>query len=299
MSNGYLFDSLETVSVNEPQKPAFRFRQSHAKILLTECADELRRVLESKKQPTKAMEGGTLFDYVVSGRDNKYVVVDELDGNGEQCTNWKGGAAKAARKVARERGLVAALPSELDALRPQADRAARRLFNLKAEHDVAESIDHEVLYWTSELGVACQGEPDWAWLTRDGYVFTCDLKRTASLNPRFIQRQTFAMCWDVQGAAYREAAMAWAGDYLERYSYGGHYLLLCEQEGRGRVLARQLSAVTMAIGKRRWENAQREFLECTSSGVWPDYPEDEIDAPNYMVRDVLEREDPAFVEEEP
>jgi hypothetical protein len=281
-----------------------RFRQSHAKILLTECADELRRVLQSGRKATAAMDGGALFDYVVTGRDDKYTVVDAVyesgEREGQQCTDWTAKQAKQADKSARAHGLLPVLPCEMEALQPQVDRTRERLDRLIAQTgDVDWKLDHEVLLWSSELGLACQGEPDWAWVTADGYVYTCDLKRTASLHPRAVRRQTFAMCWDVQGAAYREAALSWAHSLVERPNYGGHYLLLCEQAGRGRVLARPLSAITLAIGKRRWEDAQRMFQECLESGEWPDYPEDEIDAPNYMVREVLEREDPSYIEEEP
>lgn len=283
-----------------------RFRQSHAKVLLSECADELRRQLQAGgRDATRAMEGGSLFDYVVTGRDNKYEVIEATYRSGEragqQCTDWNGKDAQTAAKYARQAGRVPVLPCELDELAPQVERAKQRLARLLEGADSV--LSHEILYWTSELGVACQGEPDWCWLVHDyenhATVYTCDLKRTASIHPRALQRQTFAMHWHVQGAAYREAAISWASDYSGTVAYGGHYLLACELDGRGRVIARKLSAVALAIGKRQWEDAQRQWLECHRTGEWPDYPEDEIDAPNYMVRQVLEREEPAFVEEEP
>lgn len=264
----------------------FRFRQSHAKILLTECADELRRVLEVGRAPTKAMQGGSLLDYLVSGRDDRYEVVDAVYASGpragEPCDDWTSRAARDAAEDARCRGLVPVLPHELDALQPQVERARQRLEELRSGSDWR--LDHEVLLWNSDIGTPCQGEPDWAWV-RDGMVYTADLKRTASLHPRAVQRQTFAMCWDVQAAAYREAALSWANDLCSHAVYGGHYLLLCEQEGRGRVLARALSAVTMTIGKRRWEAAQRQWLECHRTGEWPGYPEDEIEPTKWLANE--------------
>lgn len=282
---------------------ALPMRQSMAKVLLTDCAAELRHQLEHGRVATRAMEGGSLLDYLVFGLDSKYEVVDARYASGErvgeQCTDWTSKASQLARKEATARGLLAALPIEIDEMEPQAAEARARFAELREQDTVHLQ---QTIRWTSELGLACTGTPDWVLInTRTGCVRTADLKRVASVNPLKLQRQIAEMCWEVQAAAYREAALALALQEWEEGLpvpwHGGHTVIACQAEGRKAVRAYPLDAVFMEGGKKRWEKAQRKWLECIATGNWPDYPEDPIGPTLYYTRTEIESFD--FAEEEP
>jgi hypothetical protein len=131
-----------------------------------------------------------------------------------------------------------------------------------------------------------------------------DLKRTASVHPAKMQRQISAMCWEMQGAAYREGGGYFVENELGLVGlghvapqYGGHWLIAAEAEGMGLVRCYPLDPVFSEIGHRRWLRAQQMWIRCIESGEWPAYPEDPIGPSLYATRTELERYD--FPEEEP
>ena len=283
------------------------FRQSYAKVLLTESAAHLREQILNGRIATKAMERGSLFDYLVFGLDQKYEIIDARyrsgDREGEQCTDWTAKDAQLAGKDARKRGLLPVLPCEIDAAMPQAQRARVRFAQL-AEKDLV--FAHPKLRWRTEgLDLAAEGEPDWVLLNPDSGVYrTVDLKRVASVNPRRLQRQISEMCWDVQGAAYKEGARVFCREELGLLGrghvsphYGGHWLIACEDSGIGLVHVAPLDPVFQEIGHRRWCRAQHQWNVAVSTDCWPAYPEEPIGPSLYVTRTELERYD--FPEEEP
>jgi hypothetical protein len=282
-----------------------RFRQSMAKVLLSESPAHLKHKLDHGWKATRAMDAGSLFDYVVFDDDQKYEIVDARYESGERagqvCDDWTGKQAGLAGKAARARGLLPVLPCELEAVAPQAAVARRRFRELAGSSIV---YAQQTVLWASALDLECEGTPDWILVDPvTGITRTVDLKKTASVKREWFARQVHAMGWDVQAAAYKEAALSFARDELEAVDspaepvYGGHTILACEAGGIGMVRAYPLDAAYLEVGRIRWERAQRIWSECVAKDEWPGYSEEPIGPSLYVTRTELERYE--FADEEP
>lgn len=273
-----------------------RFRQSMAKVLLSESPAHLRHKLDRGWKATRAMDAGSLFDYIVFDDDRKYEVVDARyasgDRAGEQCTDWTSKLARIERDEVAARGLLPVLPCELEAVAPQAAEARRRSRELAGD-SVVYAQQH--VEWSSLTGLECEGTPDWMLLDPlTGIVRVVDLKKTASVKREWFARQVHSMCWDVQAAAYKEAALTFAADELqtlgspaEEAVYGGHTILACEAGGMAMVRAYPLDAVYLEVGRRRWARAQEIWRECIAKDEWPGYSEEPIGPSRWLVTQAL------------
>jgi hypothetical protein len=278
-----------------------RFHQSQAKVLLTESPADLREQMDGERTTTRSMDRGSLLDYLVFGLDKKYEVVDARyrsgPREGEECTDWTSKGAQEAREEVASRGLLPVLQSEVDALMPKVRAVLARLELLRGK---ATAHFQPTIQWTSAADTECEGTPDCILIEQYNgvaLVRTVDLKNTLAYHPDKFARQVHAMCWDVQGAAYAEAAVEFA--WLEHGGdpiYQGHTILACK-DGSTRCRALPLSQVYLEIGRRRWEKAQKLWKECLDSGRWPDYPESEVQPSLYVTRTELETYD--HIEEEP
>lgn len=272
-----------------------RFHQSQAKVLLTDCPAELKHQMDRGRVATRAMDAGSLLDYLVFGQDQKYEIVDARDKNGDVVTDWRTDAAKGAREEVAALGKLAVLQHEYDAANESATRIMVRLYELQGR---SRMFMQPTVQWQSELGVECEGTPDVVFIdtvTHPDFatlIRVVDVKRTTAINPLGLKRQIQAMCWDVQAAAYKEAATEHAYQQMESGTvtnliYQGHTILACQSGGREAIRAYPLSEVSMELGRRRWEKAQKQWQECLASDYWPDYPEDPIEPPRYAVRELL------------
>jgi hypothetical protein len=259
-----------------------RFRQSHAKVLLSHCPAVLRRMIDGGHYPSKAMEAGSLVDYVLFRRSDRYELVDARyksgPREGQPAEDWTGTEAREQAQAIRARGLVPVLEHELDAAEEAAAPVRKRLEQL-AEGGMLLEQPH--IEWTSSLGIECEGTPD-AVIVRPHGIHVVDIKRTDP-RPDKIARQVHAMGWDIQAAAYREASTS---EYSQLYL--GHIILTVDPDGMVPPCARPLEDIYIEIGQRRWEKAQLMWKECLDSGEWPGYPESPIAPPYYTVRKELE-----------
>lgn len=295
-----------------------RFHQSYAKTLLNDCPAMLRLQLTQERKQSRAMEAGSLLDYLVFGQDEKYEIVDARYKSGpragEECTDWLGKEAQTARDEARARGVLPVLASEVDALTVPADAIKGRISKLAVEMAGGKGAhDCDVHYqptiqWTSELGVECEGTPDVivCVLMRDLIkVCVVDVKHTAFLPAKRFNSQVYAMGWDIQGAAYREGAVKWAESEYTTHAFAMDHVILATSSIELGLppCARRLSSTYLEVGKRRWEKGQRLWQRCLDTDDWPGYSEDDADPSYYIVRAEIETDDgtPAFeaTDEEP
>jgi hypothetical protein len=251
------------------------------------------------------MDGGSLLDYLVFDLDDRYEVVDARyksgDRAGEPCTDWTATEAKLARKEITALGKLAVLDCEIAEMMPQVERVKLRLASLIGS---GTCFYQPRIQWRSELGTDCEGTPDVVVLRLVNRLWTAstiDLKRTVAISPDKMSKQVYAMGWDIQAAAYREAALSFArSDSLSSSTvieYTGHTILAVQDGGQGFVRAYPLDAVYMEVGKRRWERGQGIWKQCLDSGVWPEYSEDPIGPPHFVTRTELESYASAFTEE--
>ncbi len=285
-----------------------RFRQSYAKTLLTDCPALVKKQLDNdSRNPTRAMQKGSLLDFLTFGLDDRYEVVDARyksgPREGELATDYTCKEAREAKEDILSRGLTPALETEIDALAPTA-RALRARIQLMAEEmsggraaGHAYSIEYQpYMEWTGELGVECKGTPDVVVLVfmRDLIkVCTIDVKHTAFLQPAKFDRQVYSMCWDVQGMAYAEGSKAWAeAEHSTPAFHMDHYILASSSLELGLPpCARPLAPTYKEVGKRRWGKAQGLWKECLASGSWPSYQETPVEPNRYVVSTWLEAYD--------
>lgn len=291
------------------------FRQSLAKLMLQECPALVKKQLdESRNLDGHAVRRGSIHDALVFGHTHKYEVVEAFyksgPRKGEPCIDWQGADARKEKERIEATGKIAVLQTELDDLEAEAGLVRARIESQAKV--LADGHPHKLMFqpqlrWRSELGVDCRGEPDvvlyvsaeWARM-----LFTFDVKRTAGVREEQLHRQVYSMGWDIQGAAYKEGTVAAELQFDpndKRPIYHGGHFLLCTMSMHSGLppVMRPLSASYMAVGKTRWEKAQRKWLECVATGVWPGYAETPIEPNQYVIRTEMEAYSEEEFEEEP
>lgn len=285
-----------------------------AKVLLTESPAHLFHQMARGRMATRAMEAGSLFDYLVFDLDSKYEVVDARYRTGRRAgqpvTDWQGKYAQEMRDEIRRAGKLPVLQDEVDGMTHKAERARLRIRELLGD---GRMVVQRKVQWRSEAAgfeLECEGTPDLVYLYPETRIYsTADLKNVASVHPRKMARQIYEMCWDVQAAAYEEAAAELSRDEFfandpadpddcsEPWTYGGHTIIACESGGMEQIRCYPLDPVYLAVGRRRWAKAQRQYKECLDSNDWPGYPENPLGPSLYVTRTELETYED--VEEEP
>jgi hypothetical protein len=286
-----------------------------AKTLLGECPAVLRHEMVHGKHTTRAMDQGSLLDYLVFQQSDRYEVVDAVyrsgPREGQQCEDWTCKEARQAKEEIRARGLLPVLQCEADALEYAAEGIRARVERLGRElsgNEGPSGDGYELVYqppidWTSELGIECHGTPDVVLIVERStmtQVWTIDIKHTAFLPQARFERQIHAQGWDLQGAAYAEAAVAFA--HQEGFSNASHveHFIVCSSAVNLGIPppARPLEPSYLAVGKRQWKKAQGLWKQCLDSDSWPSYPETPAAPPMYVVRTLEEYTETEFTEED-
>lgn len=249
-----------------PLPEGTRFRQSSAKVLLTEHPRALYEKLTKGQKTTEAMERGSLLDYVAFGRDDLYEPVDTRyrsgERQGEPVTDWSTKDAQKERKRLRALGVLPVLPCQLEAVAPRAQAIRDRVNEFARERSAAVCFQQRIV-WTSELGVQCEGTPDVYLTDLDGSCWVIDVKETDP-DPRVLSSQISKMAWDVQGAAYEEAVNHW----IPSSQWRGHWILACDPNS-DEMCFRELDRAFMMLGRQRWAAAQQTWETCLATNVWP------------------------------
>lgn len=281
------------------------FRQSYAKVLLTDCPALLRIQMVRERKQSRAMQKGSLLDYLVFEQSDRYEIVDARYKTGpragQPCTDWQGREAQEQRDRIIDDGLLPVLETEVDALSETAIAIRARIVKLADE--MAGGYQREIQYqphmtWTSDAGVACEGTPDvvvLVYMPELIKVCTIDVKHTGLLPQKRFNSQVFAMGWDVQGAAYREGSAKWAESEHGSYAFHLEHVILATSSIEAGLppVARRLSAAYMAGGLKRWEKAQRIWQNCLASDSWPSYDEKDAEPSHFYVHTEIEAFDPS------
>lgn len=261
-----------------------------AKTLLEYCPAVLKARMDRERRQTKAMAAGSLVDFVLFGRSDRYEVVDARYKTGARqgcpAEDWQCGEAREQADEIRSRGLLPVLECELDAAETAAAPIRRKLVELKGNGML---LEQPKMTWTSELGIECEGTPDVVIIEPiqgTNWITVVDVKRT-DMRLSKLARQVHAMGWDIQGYAYREGALWHEQNMGNEGIYRGHIILTVDPDGEAPPCARPLDPIYLEIGKRRWEKAQLEWRNCLESDIWPGYPEKAIEAPRYLTNEMF------------
>lgn len=228
-----------------PETP--RLHQSIGKILVSECPAVGKAAYDAeRREPTRAMERGTLVDQLVFGGANFH----EID-----APDYRKKAVQEERYAARAKGMVPILSHELEPAKAIAGIIKSKLLEEGIDLDKAEK--QKTIQWQGEAGCPCEGTPDLI-LGRD----TIDLKCGHTANPDRLEYHLHEQGWHFQGAAYQEAV-----------GLGGNHWLVCAElkSGANCVTVCQLSPAFLDIGRRSWLKAQRIWMRGWETGEWPEY----------------------------
>lgn len=289
-----------------------RLRQSYAKALLAGCPLLVKRELDAeKRQPTRAMQRGSLLDHLVFGHTDRYEVVDALyvsgPREGQQAEDYTSRGAREQQRDILERGLTPALQCEIDEMEPTVEAIQAKIGEVAGLYGRDPVLHFQPeMTWRTPLGVAARGTPDVVVVLPDvnGLVpfLTIDVKHTAAIEPKKFDSQVYAMGWDIQAAAYKEGAGWWVEETIDhdRVASLGHVIIATSPlDGGLPPVAITLSGAWLEIGLRRWEKAQKLWQRCLDTGEWPSYPDRESLPPLFVTRAELEAYDETQFEEEP
>jgi hypothetical protein len=196
--------------------------------------------------------------------------------------SWRTEAAKDARQAAYASGAVPLLRKDFEKVRAMA--AALR------EHPLASALlsdgTPEVSgFWTDDTtGVDCRVRFDWLPdIDRPGRVVVADYKTTGrSADPHRFARSAVDFGYHQQHPWYLDGLAAIWG-----VTDASFVFVVQEVEPPYAVSVVELDAEAVALGDGLNRGARRLFAECTETGIWPGYTDDEpalVSLPAYAFR---------------
>lgn len=222
-----------------------------------------------KRTPTAAMDEGQIVDsLLLGGKDIKVFDVDE----------FRTKEAREARDAAIEEGKTPVSAKKYAYLKRASDILRDKLGDAGVSFD---KVKQPVLVWESD-GVLCRCRMDH--LDVDGCQID-DLKTTESANPIAFARKAFSLGYDIQAAAYLEAAETVFPDLAGRFKYR---LAVCELEPPFAICPTTFSGAFLSVGRERWKRAKEIWRECLKSGKWPEYQPAILEPPPWAMAEAIE-----------
>lgn len=210
-----------------------------------------------EKDPTKAMDNGSVVHRLVLGKGKDYEVL--------QYGDYKTKAAQTARDAARAAGKVPIIEPAFH----EANLAAEAIRIQLAERGIALDGESEVAiewYEPSEHGpVQCRAMLDHLWL-ETGVIL--DLKVTGDAAPSAIERTSENLGYAIQYAAYTSALVALRPELAGRTEF---LFAFCEDESPFAMNLARPDGVFREIGERRWRRAVATWARCLATDAWPAY----------------------------
>lgn len=212
---------------------------------------------EHPKQPTAAMDSGTLLDLAIfeGVEAMEAACMIRPPGNG----NLK--IVKAAKEQAGMEGLQ--LVSEMDF-----HEVLQRAAQVKAHPEAAELLDrcqHQVSFvWIDPAtGVTCKGRADLA--EREG-VIVADLKSTRCADPDLFARDVATYGYQVQAAGYLDGLTLATGR-----KYTDFRFICCETTPPYLVNVLPLDEPSIVAGRSAYQRWLYCHKKCTEANDWPGY----------------------------
>lgn len=197
----------------------------------------------------------------------------EVPGSGKDPEAWRTDADKAKVAALRAEGKVP--------LRPKDYATAVAMRDAVWQHPVAskllsEGLPEQTLIWRDQAtGVLCRAKADS--LRPDGIV---DLKSAESAAAEALSKAAHSHGYAIQAPFYLRGFRALRPAVVPFFAF-----ITVEKEPPHLVHVNQLGERALAYGDRKVSEALEIYRDCTASGVWPGYPEDEIteiDLPAYV-----------------
>ena len=194
----------------------------------------------------------------VLGQGAEVVVVDADD--------WRTKAARDAREEARSQGKAPLLTREFDAVNAMAESV---LANQTARALLSQPGDTEVSLFADVDGVPVRARFDFLPDRSERRTVAADLKTTIDASLGEFEKSVARYQYDVQAAWYLDALTAATGDDTAAFVF-----IAVEKEAPYLTGVYQLPTQWGEMGAVKARRARELFAECTSTGVWPGYPEE-------------------------
>jgi hypothetical protein len=194
-------------------------------------------------------------------------------GTGKDPEAWRTDADKAKVAAIRAEGKVPLKLSDFEAATAMA--VAVRKHPLAGKLFVNGQPEQTLIWRDEATGVMCRMKADW--LRATGFV---DLKTTDNAAPDSLSKSAYNFGYYIQDAFYRRGFRALHPGVDPWCAF-----VAVEKQPPHLVHVHQLKERALAYGDRKVSEALERYRDCTESGVWPGYPDDEIteiDLPPYV-----------------
>jgi hypothetical protein len=237
------------------------------KLLPPSCPAKFRWEQDNPQPASKTFDYGNAAHKLVLGNGPKLVVIDH--------ETWNTKAAKAEVAEARAMGAIPLKRHEMQMVTDMAD-AIRRHPLAAALLDPAYGAPEQSGFWIDgPSGIRRRVRFDWLPSMQGGRLIVPDYKTAADASDDAFQKATDKYGYNQQAAWYEEAAQAL--DFGDETTE----LLFVVQEKTAPYLVNVIGLDFFAreIGRAKNRFAIETFAECTESGNWPGYADEN---PNYV-----------------
>jgi len=210
-----------------------------------------------RAEPTKALDEGTLIHKLMLGIGAEVVIIPFND-----CRKKD---AQVMRDAAIEAGKLPVIAGKYAEMQETATKLRERLraegFPLTGQSEVAIEW-----YEPGEYGpVVCRCRMDHVFVN-EGRIY--DIKKSRSVNPRYISRNFNDYGYPIQHVAYTRALSALNPEVTGRIEFT---FLFLELDAPHEVVPVRPDGAFREIGSLKWNQAVRTWERCLATGLWPGY----------------------------
>lgn len=237
------------------------------KLLPPSCPAKFRYEQDNPPAPTKTFDHGNAAHKTVLGNGPKLILVDH--------PAWTTKEAKAEVAEARAQGGIPLKQHEIDMVNAMADEIRRHPL-AAALLDPAFGAPEQSGFWIDgPSGIRRRVRFDWLPSIQSGRLIIPDYKTAADASDEAMQKDIAKYGYNQQADWYEEGARA--------LGLGGEdaEMLLIVQEKKPPYLVNVIGIEfgSRVIGRAKNRAAIEKFAECTDTGYWPGYSDNE---PNYL-----------------
>ena len=206
-------------------------------------------------KPSKAKDTGKILEALIyNASTDDFVVLD--------FPNFKKKEAQDSRDAVYEAGKVPVLEEDWGRFQVSANLIKQNLIDQGVVFNGGEY--QKKIEWTCDLtGANCKGYLDYY---KDGIIW--DLKTCQDAGHAAVWRSITNFGYDVQYAAYTDGIESLDPSLLGRSRF---IFAFCEVDAPYAVQLYELSERKKDIGRNKWHEAKRQWVNCLESGIWPSY----------------------------
>lgn len=242
--------------------PTASLSNSIAKILITQSPSHAyhahpRLGGNGGEMNSRRLDIGSIAHKLVLGKGRDIKVIDAKD--------YKGGAAKSERDLARAAGLLPALVCDYEAALAMSEIAHKEI-HLNREVD---AVFHAQTARFEEVAIWREGD---AWCRSlmdctDGMTIL-DYKSVTNASPDYVTKHIYNMGYHIQRAWYLRGL-----DVLDRAGRGRrHFIFICQEiDPPHAVTFHKLDGAGEAMGERLCDQAVNIWRQCMKQNKWPSY----------------------------